>query len=58
MEKLLKELKSTNWEAAKLNHALDLMNAALYLDLVLLEAEESVGLMDGMPLLSEVAANE
>lgn len=40
----------TNWEAANLTHTLEKLNALLYLDLVLLEAEASVGLMDGMPL--------
>jgi len=44
------EKRFTNWEAANLTHTLEKLNALLYLDLVLLEAEASVGLMDGMPL--------
>lgn len=39
MEKLLKALKATNWEAAKLIHAKEQMKLALYLDLLLLEME-------------------
>lgn len=44
MEKLLKELSATNWEAAKLVQAKELTNVALYLDLLLLEMEAELGL--------------
>lgn len=44
------EKRFTNAEAASLTETLEKLNKLLYLDLVLLEAEASVGLMDGMPL--------
>lgn len=44
MEKLLKDLKATNWEAAKLVQARELTRMALYLDLLLLEMEAGTDL--------------
>ena len=42
----------------ELVETLEQVNKALEMDLMLLKLEEQVGLMDGLPLEMEVAANE
>lgn len=42
----------------ELVETLEQVNKALEMDLMLLKLEEQVGLMDGLPLIEEVAAHE
>ena len=53
MKELLKQAKAATNAARDLYFTLAQVNTALYLDLLLLEAEAELGLMDGMEVIKD-----